>query len=80
MDDIMTLLAIGAASSKDAEMAVNLCDYSAEAIEPTTENELLFGRAGYLYLLRLIKASFTDDPKTLQLITDTQDDVIDAIT
>ena len=75
----MTLLAIGAASSKDADMAANLCDYSAEAIEPTTENELLFGRAGYLYLLRLIKASFTDDPKTLQLITDTQDDVIDAI-
>jgi len=78
-DDILSLLAIGAASSKDAEMAVNLCDYSAEAIDAETENEVLYGRAGYLYLLRLVKASFADDEKTLQLITDTQDDVIDAI-
>ena len=79
MDDIMALLAIGAASSKDVDLAANLCDYSAEVIDPDSGNELLYGRAGYLYFLRLIKASFTDDPKTLQLITDTQDDVIDAI-
>ena len=79
VDDIMALLAIGAASAKDKDMAANLCDYSAEALDPETENEMLYGRAGYLYLLRLIKASFTDDPKTLQLITDTQDDVVDAI-
>lgn len=78
-DDILALLAIGAASSKDVDMAANLCDYSAEAIDPETENELLYGRAGYLYLLRLVKASFMDDPKTLQLLTDTQDDVVDAI-
>jgi hypothetical protein len=78
-DDILALLAIGAASSKDADMVANLCDYSAEAIDPATENEMLFGRAGYLYLLRLVKASFVDDAKTLQLITDTQEDVIDAI-
>ena len=75
----MALLAIGAASSKDADMAISLCEYSAEAIDPDGENELLFGRAGYLYLLRLVKASFADDPKTLQLIEDTQFDVIDAI-
>ncbi len=78
-DDILCLLAIGAASSKDADMAANFCDYSAEVIDPESENELLYGRAGYLYLLRLVKASFMDDPKTLQLINDTQDDVIDAI-
>ena len=78
-DDILCLLAIGAASSKDKDMAANLCDYSAEVLDEGTENEMFYGRAGYLYLLRLIKASFADDPKTLQLITDTQDDVIDAI-
>lgn len=78
-DDILCLLAIGAASSKDADMAANFCDYSAEVIDPESENEVLYGRAGYLYLLRLVKASFMDDPKTLQLINDTQDDVIDAI-
>lgn len=60
-------------------MAASFCDYSAEAIDPQSENELLYGRAGYLYLLRLVKASFMDDPKTLALITDTQDDVVDAI-
>jgi lantibiotic modifying enzyme len=60
-------------------MVEEFCDYSAEAIDPVTENEMLYGRAGYLYLLRLIKASFKDDQKTLQLLNDTQDDVIDAI-
>ncbi|KXL47696.1 hypothetical protein M433DRAFT_76864 [Acidomyces richmondensis BFW] len=78
-DDILALLAIGAASSKDKDMVNELVDYSAECLDAGTENELLFGRAGYLYLLRLVKASFVDDPKTLQLITDTQEDVIDAI-
>lgn len=75
----MALLAIGAATSKDPEIAAELCDYSAEVTDPQSENEMLYGRAGYLYLLRLIKASFLDDPKTLQLITDTQDDVVDEI-
>ncbi len=79
MEDIMCLLAIGAASSKDPAMAADLCDYSAEVLDPESDNEFLFGRAGYLYLLRLIKASFTEDAKTLQLITDTQEDVIDEI-
>ncbi|KAF2863379.1 hypothetical protein K470DRAFT_268188 [Piedraia hortae CBS 480.64] len=79
MDDILSLLAISAASSKDEDMVSNLCDYSAEVLDPETENEFLYGRAGYLYLLRLVKASFTDQPKTLQLIGDTQEDVIDAI-
>ena len=78
-DDILCLLAIGAASSKDADMAANFCDYSAEVLDEKSENELLYGRAGFLYLLRLVKASFADDAKTLQLINDTQDDVIDAI-
>jgi len=78
-DDILSLLAISAASTKDADMAASLCDYSSEVIDPESENELLYGRAGYLYLLRLVKASFADDPKTLQLINDAQDDVVDAI-
>lgn len=79
MDDVLCLLAIGAASSKDEEMAAQLCDYSAEVLDADSENEFLYGRAGFLYLLRLVKASFVDDSKTLQLITDTQEDVIDAI-
>lgn len=78
-DDVMCLLAIAAASSQDGDMVAELCDYSAEVIDAETENEVLYGRAGYLYLLRLVKASFADKPDTLQLIQDTQDDVVDAI-
>lgn len=79
MDDILALLAIGAASSKDVDMAAELCDYSAEVLDTETENEWLYGRAGYLYLLRVVKASFIDDDKTTKLLNDTAEDVIEAI-
>ena len=78
-DDILAILAIGAASSKDADMAAELCDYVDEAIDPETADEWLYGRAGYLYYLRLVKASFVDDEKTLRLLEDTAADVVDAI-
>ncbi|CAD0013371.1 hypothetical protein D6C84_01254 [Aureobasidium pullulans] len=78
-DDILALLAIGAASSKDADMAAELCDYSAEVLDDASENEWLYGRAGYLYYLRLVKAAFVDDARISQMITDTQDDVVEAI-
>ncbi|KAK8208950.1 hypothetical protein M8818_003913 [Zalaria obscura] len=79
MDDILSLLAIGAASAKDADMASELCDYSAEVLDPQSENEWLYGRAGYLYFLRLVKASFVDDDKVTRMLDDTASDVIDAI-
>ncbi|KAI9656062.1 MAG: hypothetical protein M1821_005123 [Bathelium mastoideum] len=78
-DDIMAMLAIGAASAKDKDMAKELCDYSAIVADEEAGNEWLYGRAGYLYLLRLVKASFLDDQETLDMIDDTADDVIDAI-
>lgn len=79
MDDILAMIAIGAASSKDADMAAELCDYAAEAVDPESCDEWLYGRAGFLYLLRLVRASFVDEPRTLQLINDTIEDVVDAI-
>ncbi|GAB7347338.1 hypothetical protein MBLNU459_g4279t2 [Dothideomycetes sp. NU459] len=78
-DDILALLAIGAASSKDVDMAAELCDYSAEVTDPESENEWLYGRAGYLYYLRLVKASFMDDEKTTRMLDDAAADVIEAI-
>ena len=78
-DDILCLLAIGAGSSKDRSLASELCDYAAEVLDPQSDNDWLSGRAGYLYLLRLVKVSFADDPDTLQLLADTQDDVVAAI-
>lgn len=78
-DEILALLAIGAASSKDADMAAELCDYVDEAIDPETQDEWLYGRAGYLYFLRLVRASFVDDEETLRLLDDTASDVVEAI-
>lgn len=73
------MLAIGAASSKDADMAAELCDYSAEVVDPETENEWLYGRAGYLYFLRLVKASFVDDERTTAMLNDTAAEVVEKI-
>ncbi|KAJ9648622.1 hypothetical protein H2201_000953 [Coniosporium apollinis] len=78
-DDIMALLAIGAASAKDADMVTELCNYAAVTTDEDASNEWLYGRAGYLYLLRLAKASFPDDEKVLDMIDDTADEVIEAI-
>ncbi|KAF1351140.1 hypothetical protein BDV97DRAFT_330970 [Delphinella strobiligena] len=79
MDDIFALLAIGAASAKDVDMATELCDYSAEVLDDESGNEWMFGRAGYLYFLRLVKASFVDDEKTTKMLNDTAADVVEAI-
>ena len=78
-NDILTLLALGAASSKDRDMARDLCDYVDTVCEEDASNEWLFGRSGYLYLLRLVRASFEDDEEIRSLIQDTEEDVIDAI-
>ncbi|KAF2460043.1 hypothetical protein BDY21DRAFT_337265 [Lineolata rhizophorae] len=78
-DDIMALLALGAASSKDPDLAEELCNYSEVVCDAEAGNEWLYGRAGYLYLLRLVRASFEDDERTLRLINDTAADVIDAM-
>ena len=78
-DDIMALVALSAASAKDPEMARELCDYAAVVTEDGASNEWLYGRAGYLYLLRLVKASFVDDKQTLDMIEDTADEVIEKI-
>ncbi|KAK8162801.1 hypothetical protein IWX90DRAFT_253235 [Phyllosticta citrichinensis] len=78
-DDIMCLLALGAASAKDADMAKSLCDYAAIASDEEAGNEWLYGRGGYLYLLRLVRASFEDDEETTIMIDDAADEVIEAI-
>lgn len=78
-DDIMGLLALYAASAKDTETVTELCNYAAVTSDPGASNEWLYGRAGYLYLLRIVRKAFKDDKKTLELIEDTADEVIEAI-
>lgn len=78
-DDILCLLALGAASSKDPDMAQELCDFRDVVLDPEASVEWLYGRAGYLYLLRLVRESFIDSPEVLELLNDTADQVINAI-
>jgi len=78
-NDILALLALGAASAKDRDMAGELCDFVDVALEADASNEWLYGRAGFLYLLRLVRASFLDDKETYDMITDTADEVIEGI-
>ena len=78
-DDIMALLALFAASAKDTETVKELCDFAAVTTDEEAPNEWLYGRAGYLYLLRLVRGSFLEDKEALQVIDDTSEEVIDAI-
>lgn len=78
-DDIMALVALSAASAKDPDMARELCDYAAVVVEDDACNEWLYGRAGYLYLIRLVKATFMDDKEILDMLDDTADEVIEKI-
>lgn len=77
--DILTLLALGAASSKDPDMVEELCDYVEVVVDDGASDEWLYGRAGYLYLLRLARASFADDEATLKLIDEVADEVIEVM-
>ncbi|KAF2836228.1 lanthionine synthetase C-like protein-like protein 1 [Patellaria atrata CBS 101060] len=84
-DDIMALLALGAASAKDADMAKELCECADEVLDEGASNEWLYGRAGFLYLLRLVRASFDDDDDdggggaTKSLLDETAQEVIETI-
>lgn len=78
-DDIMSLLALYAVTAKDADTVKELCDFAAVTIEQDASNEWLYGRAGYLYLLRLVRGAFLDDKQIQELIEDTADEVIENI-
>ncbi|RYC63002.1 hypothetical protein CHU98_g3228 [Xylaria longipes] len=59
-DETLAHLALGAVISEDSSLAKQLCAY-AEVINSSTDdgsNEWLYGRAGYLYLLRLCREVF----------------------
>lgn len=75
-NDIMSLLALYAVTAKDKDTARELCDQAAVLIEPEAANEWLYGRAGYLYLLRLVRGAFKDSKEITELIEDTADEVI----
>lgn len=78
-NDVLSILALYAVIDRDAETVKELCDFAAVTIEDDASNEWLYGRAGYLYIMRLVRAAFADDKETLELIEDTTDEVIENI-
>jgi hypothetical protein len=78
-DDIMSMVAIDAASTRDLDLVKELCDFANVTSDPDATNEWLYGKAGYLYLLRVVKVCFADDVEAKTLIDDTADEVIEAI-
>jgi hypothetical protein len=78
-DDVMALVAMDAVSTQDAELVKELCDFADVVTEDTAENEWLYGRAGYLYLLRFVKKWFPNNKEVWQIIDDTADEVIDLM-
>ncbi|KAI1823997.1 hypothetical protein F4861DRAFT_284795 [Xylaria intraflava] len=63
-DETLAHLALTAVVSGDASLAHRLCAYADVINDPADDgsNEWLYGRAGYLYLLRLCRRVFPGDP------------------
>lgn len=77
----LALLALEGAVKKDTALLHKLCSYSS-AVTSTSDSgsdEWLYGRAGYLYLLRMLRASFKDDSNALALIQNTINAVVHRI-
>ena len=78
-DDIMALTAIDATMLGDGKNVENICKFASIELDAGAGNEWLYGRAGYLYFLRMVKARFMEDAKATKLIDSTADAVIKAI-
>jgi lantibiotic modifying enzyme len=66
----LALLAVAAAINKDAVLLDKLCSYSSVITSKSDagSDEWLYGRAGYLYFLRMLRVSFKDDTDAVDLI------------
>ncbi|KAI1280948.1 hypothetical protein F5Y07DRAFT_313579 [Xylaria sp. FL0933] len=62
-DETLAHLALHTVISEDTSLAKQLCSYAESINSPTDDgsNEWLYGRAGYLYLLRLCRQAFPED-------------------
>lgn len=72
--EILAQLAVRAVIEEDPSLVQNLCSYEGVVNGDAGgegSNEWLYGRAGYLYLLRLARAGFQNDAKTSKLIDKT---------
>ena len=68
--EVLSQVALRAAVEQDPSLAQSLCSWERVINDKDTtgSNEWLYGRAGYLYLLRLTRSAFLQDARTLDLI------------
>lgn len=79
INDHLSYLALSAAFFKDSAAARRLCDCAGVVTRPDASNEWLYGRAGYLYFLRLVKNSLPHDQEVQNLIGETAEKTIQAV-
>ena len=76
---MMALTAMDAITQGDVKCVEDLCKFASVQLDPRAGNEWLYGRAGYLYFLRIVKAQFIGDAEATKLIDNTADSIIRAI-
>ncbi|KAI9704712.1 MAG: hypothetical protein M1836_006492 [Candelina mexicana] len=79
ISDILVILAFSAASSKDKDLAQQFLAYVEEVIDADAYPEWLYGQAGYLYLLRMVREAFSNDRPMHSRIQSIAEEVIDAL-
>ncbi|EXJ88848.1 hypothetical protein A1O3_01912 [Capronia epimyces CBS 606.96] len=67
-NEMLAQLAIRAAMENDPSLAQQLCSYESVVNDASGSDEWLYGRSGYLYLLRLARSAFEQDTKTMNVI------------
>ena len=70
-NEVLAQLSIRAAMEQDASLAQQLCSCESAINGANGSDEWLYGRAGYLYLLRLARSGFDKTSKTTTMINAT---------
>lgn len=80
-NETLASLALNSIISEDASFAQQLCSYKSiiNSDEQPGSDEWLYGRAGYLYFLRLVKHHFQSHHSLGPIIDDTIEQVIERI-
>lgn len=78
-NDVLAQLAIRAVMEKDPSLVQQLCSYQSITNEQSGSDEWLYGRAGYLYFLRLARFGFEDGSSAHRMITSTIEKTVQRI-
>jgi len=77
--EILAHTAITAVAKNDLNSVAKLCDYANSLLGKGGSDEWLYGRAGYLYFLRLLTVGFRQDQKVREHVAKVIERVIDRI-